>query len=453
MKIFDSLFRWPAITNLFSDEALLQSMLDFEAALARAELSAGIIPDSAVSAITSKCHAELFDQQKLREATALAGNLAIPLIKQLKSLVAAENSDAANFVHWGATSQDVIDTATTLQLHRAFSFVAKDLAQLLVCLAALADQHRGTPIVGRTWMQHAVPTTLGVKFAGWLDALSRHADRLFELQARCLVLQFGGAVGTLAALGTRGQTVAKALSEELRLPQPQMPWHSHRDRFAEVAATLGLLTGTLGKIARDISLHLQTEIDELREPSPEGRGGSSTMPHKQNPVACAAILSAATRVPGLVSTMLTAMLQEDERGLGGWHAEWETLPEIVALSAGALHHLVELIPRLEINTERMRKNLELTNGLIFSEALTAALALKIGHSEARSRIDATTQKAAKEYRHLRKIIELDKYLSQHLPSAELDQLFDPRHYTGMANVFIDRVLAHHQAQKNTHPKK
>jgi 3-carboxy-cis,cis-muconate cycloisomerase len=453
MNLFDPLFRWPVITNLFTDEALLQSMLDFEAALARAELAAGIVPASAVSAITSKCRAELFDRNQLGKAAALAGNLAITLVKQLKSLVAAENKDAANFVHWGATSQDVIDTATILQLQRAFALIAKEIAHLSDSLATLANKHRATPIVGRTWMQHAVPTTLGFKFAASLDALNRHSERLRETEKRCLVLQFGGAVGTLAALGTRGQVVAKALSDELKLPQPQVPWHSHRDRIAEVATNLGLLTGTLGKIAHDIALHSQTEIDELREPAEEGRGGSSTMPHKQNPVACAATLSAAARVPGLVSTMLTAMLQEDERGLGNWHAEWETLPEIVTLSAGALHHLTDLIPHLEINSDRMLKNLELTNGLIYSEALTAALASKIGHSEARSRVDAATQQAAKEHHHLRTIIEQDKYLAHHLSTAELDQLFDPGHYTGMANVFIDQVLAQHQSQKSAHPKK
>ena len=447
MNFYDQLFRYPAITELFTDDAMLQSMLDFEAALARAGVNAGIIPAPAAQVIAGKCHANLFDKKKLTQDTALAGNLAIPVVKQLKSLVVEENKDAANFVHLGATSQDVIDTAAILQLQKASALIEKNLAQLRDSLASLSDHHRATPIVGRTWMQHAVPTTLGAKFAGWLEALNRHAERLRQSEARCLVLQLGGAVGTLASLGAKAQAFSKALSVELKLPQPQIPCHSHRDRFAEVATTLGLLTGTLGKIAHDIALHAQTEIDELREPAEENRGGSSTMPHKRNPVACAAILSAATRVPSLVSTMLTAMVQEDERGLGNWHAEWETLPEIVMLSAGALHQLCELIPNLEIDTERMRKNLELTNGLVYSEALTSALAAKIGHTAARQRIDAATQEATKELLHLRKVIEQDKFLAQHLTAAELDQLFDPLNYTGMANIFIDQVLAAHEVNK------
>ena len=344
MKLFDPSFRSAAVVHLFRDDACLQSMLDFEAALARAEASAGIIPSSAAAAIAAKCRAELFHQENLAEAAALAGNLAIPLVKQLKQLVAADDKDAANFVHWGATSQDAIDTGLILQVREAFKLISADAARLTNDLAKLADEHRATPIVGRTWLQHAVPTTLGMKFAGWLDALHRHRERLVETQTRCLVLQFGGAVGTLAALGAQADAVSKKLVAELNLPLPSVPWHSHRDRVAEIATTMGLLSGTLGKIARDISLHMQTEIGELREPAEEGRGGSSTMPHKRNPVACAAILAATIRVPGLVSTMLGAMIQEEERGLGGWHAEWETLPEIICLTGGASHHLANLLP-------------------------------------------------------------------------------------------------------------
>jgi 3-carboxy-cis,cis-muconate cycloisomerase len=447
MKLLDPLFRSSPVGELFTDEAWLQSMLDFEAALARAEAAAGVIPANAALAIAAKCRVELLDQEKLSDAAALAGNLAIPLVKQLKALVAAEDQDASTFVHWGATSQDVIDTATILQLRRASLVIAKTLTQLCNALAALADQHRATPIVGRTWMQHAVPTTLGVKFAGWLDTLNRHADRLFETQARCFVLQFGGAVGTLAALGSAGDAVTQHLAKALNLSAPEIPWHSHRDRMAEIATTLGLLTGTLGKIARDIALHMQTEIDEIREPAEEGRGGSSTMPHKRNPVGAAAILSAATRVPGLVSTMLFAMIQEDERGLGGWHAEWETLPEIVCLTAGATHQLSNIVPKLELDVQRMQENLYLTKGLIFAEGITAALGEKIGRSKARELIDAATQLAATENRPLREILEADPEIASQLASAALDSLFDARNYAGTANAFIDRVLQSHQSPR------
>jgi 3-carboxy-cis,cis-muconate cycloisomerase len=446
MKLFDPLFRSAAVAHLFRDEAYLQSMLDFEAALARAEASAGVIPSSAAASIAAKCRAELLHQENLAKAAALAGNLAIPLVKQLKELVAADDKDAANFVHWGATSQDAIDTGLVLQVREAFKLISVDAARLTDTLAKLADEHRATPIVGRTWLQHAVPTTLGMKFAGWLDALDRQRQRLLETQTRCLVLQFGGAVGTLAALGAQADAVSKNLAAELNLPAPSIPWHSHRDRVAEIAATMGLLSGTLGKIARDISLHMQTEIGELREPAEEGRGGSSTMPHKRNPVACAAILSAVIRVPGLVSTMLSAMIQEEERGLGVWHAEWETLPEIVSLAGGALHHLANLVPRLEIDTERMSKNLELSDGLIFAEALTAFLGNKISRSEARSTVDAASAQAGKEKRHLREVIEHDKNLVVHLSKSDLDKIFDARNYLGMANQFIDRVIEQHKSQ-------
>jgi 3-carboxy-cis,cis-muconate cycloisomerase len=449
MNLFDPIFRYEPVAKFFRDDNLLQSMLDFEAALARAEASSTIIPSAVANVIAAKCRVELFDKQKLAEAAALAGNLAIPLVKQLKALVAADNKDAAGFVHWGATSQDTIDTALVLQLREALPLISGDLDNLCARLAKMADQHRLTPIVARTWMQHAVPTTLGIKFAGWLDALGRHRERFREMQTRCLVLQFGGAAGTLAALSSQGSIIAKHLSEQLKLPLPQMPWHSHRDRLSEIAATLGLLTGTLGKIARDISLHMQTEIDELREPAEEGRGGSSTMHHKRNPIACAMILAAATRVPGLVATMLTAMLHEDERGLGGWHAEWETLPEIVCLTAGAMHHVADVVPRLEIDVKRMRENLELTKGLIFAESITAALGEKIPRSQACDLIDAASQRAIKEKRHLRAVLHDDQKIATHLSSDQLDKLFDPRNYAGTSNEFIDRVIENYKSQRNT----
>jgi len=447
MNLLDPLFRWEPVAKLFRDDSYLQTMLDFEAALAHAEASSGIIPSSAATTIAAKCRVEFFDKQKLAEAASLAGNVAIPLIKQLKALVAADDKDAADFVHWGATSQDAIDTALVLQLREALPLISGDLDNLCARLAKMADQHRLTPIVARTWMQHAVPTTLGIKFAGWLDALMRHRDRFLEMQPRCLVLQFGGAAGTLAALGSQGEVIATHLSAKLNLPLPQIPWHSHRDRFCEVATTLALLTGTLGKIARDISLHMQTEIDELREPAEEGRGGSSTMPHKRNPVACAIILATAIRVPGLVTTMLSAMVQEDERGLGGWHAEWQTLPEIVCLTAGAMHHLSILVPRLEIDVKRMRENLELTKGLIFAEAITAALGETNGRSQARELIDAASERAIKEKRHLRDVINDDQKIAKHLSSDQLDKLFDPRNYIGTPNKFIDHIIENYKSHK------
>ena len=441
MSLLDSLFRCDVLDELFTDEARIQGMLDFEAALARAEASCGIVPASQAQIIAGKCRAKYFDFAAIAKDAALAGNLAIPLIRKLTELVVRENKDAARFVHWGATSQDIIDTGCILQMRGALDLFDQEMARLSDILIALAEKHCATPVVARTWMQQALPTTFGFIVAGWLDAITRHRKRLAEIKPRVLALQFGGAVGTLAALGGRGPQVAKALAEELRLALPAIPWHAHRDRIVELATTLGLCAGTFDKIARDISLHTQTEIAELFEPFVEGRGGSSTMPHKRNPVTCALVLAAATRLPGLVATLLSAMPQEEQRGLGGWQAEWETLPDIVRLSGGALHHLAEMLPGLEVDAARMRRNLELTNGLIFAEAVTMALGDRMGRMPAHLLVEAACKKVPEQNRHLKDILREDSGLRGHLTPADLESLFDVRNYLGSADEFIRRVIA------------
>ncbi len=299
-------------------------------------------------------------------------------------------------------------------------------------------------------MQHAIPTTLGIKFAGWLDALVRHRERFTETQNRCLALQFGGAAGTLAALGSQGEVIAKKLIEELKLPLPRMPWHSHRDRLSEIATTFGLLTGTLGKIARDISLHMQTEIDELREPAEEGRGVSSTMPHKRNPIACAMILQPQHASQELVSHHVDRHAAGGRARPGRLARRMGDLPEIVCLTAGAMHHLTDVVPRLEIDVKRMRENLELTEGLIFAESITAALGKKIPRSQARELIDAASQRGRS-----RKTVSLEKssMTTENRQASFIHKssisLFDPRNYTGSTSKFIDRVLEDHKSQKNT----
>ncbi|MGB2643771.1 MAG: 3-carboxy-cis,cis-muconate cycloisomerase [Candidatus Acidiferrum sp.] len=451
MNLLDPLFRSQAVEKIFSNRATLQAMLDFEAALARAESRAGFIPSSAAPSIEAKCHAELYDMTVLARAAANGGNLAIPLVKQLTVLVAQKDKEAARYVHWGATSQDAIDTGRTLQLRQALAVISAEMDLLATILGELVHKNRGTLVVARTWMQQALPTTLGLQFAGWLDAIDRHRARLAETQERCLVLQFGGAVGTMAALGARGLDVAAALAKELQLPLPELPWHSHRDRVGEIATTLGLYTGTFGKIARDISLHMQTEVGELFEPQGEGRGGSSTMPHKRNPVVSAVVLSAALRVPALVGTMLAAMVQEEERGLGGWHAEWETLPEIVRLTAGALHHLTGTIAELEIDAERMRQNLDLTRGMIFAEAVTMALAEKMPRSDAHELVRLACKRAQSTRRELRAVLAQDPIVKSTLSNAELDRLFSPGNYLGVADQLIDRVMGSRSMPRD--PKK
>jgi 3-carboxy-cis,cis-muconate cycloisomerase len=455
MNLLDPLFRSQAVERVFSNRATLQGMLDFEAALARAEARAGFMPASAAPAIEAKCRAELYDMTVLARAAASAGNLAIPLIKQLTLLVAQKEKDAARYVHWGATSQDAIDTGRLLQLRQALTLISSELDLFAAALGELAHKNRTTLVAARTWMQQALPTTFGLKAAGWLDAIDRHRTRLAETQARCLVVQFGGAVGTMAALGAHGLDVATNLAKELQLPLPELPWHSHRDRMAEIATTLGLCCGTLGKIARDISLHTQTEVGEVFEPSADGRGGSSTMPHKRNPVTCAVVLSAAARVPPLVSTMLAAMVQEQERGLGGWHAEWETLPDIVRLTAGALRHLTTSVSELEIDPERMRKNIDVTQGLIFAEAVAMALSEKMPRLDAHELVQQACKRAKDERRELRSVLAQDALVKTNLSDAELDRLFTPANYLGVADQFIDRVLASSAAnrdQKKTRKK-
>jgi 3-carboxy-cis,cis-muconate cycloisomerase len=441
MALLDPLFGSAAMGEVFSDTARIQRMLDFEAALARAEARCGVIPSAAASAIASKCQADLIDTQALATATAASLNPAIPLVKQLTALVAKDDTEAARFIHWGATSQDANDTGLVLQIRQAFDVLETDLDVLRGALIQLAQKHRSTPIAGRTLMQQALPTTFGVKVAGWLDAMIRHRERFAETRTRVLVVQFGGAVGTLAALREKGLLVAEALATELRLGLPPVPWHTHRDRVAETAATLGLCTGTLGKIARDISLHMQTEIAEIFEPVGEGRGGSSTMPHKRNPVSAGIVLSAALRVPGLVGTMLSAMVQEDERGIGNWHAEWETLPEIFRLTAGALHQMATIIPHLEIDAARMKRNLDAMHGLIFAEGVTMSLAGNIGKSAAHKLVEAASRKAQESGRHLREVLSQDRAVTEHLSSSELDRLFVPENYIGAAEEFVDRVIA------------
>lgn len=443
-----AMFSTVGMQQVFSDQNTVQCMLDFEAALAAAEARAEIIPQQAVAAIAASCHASRIDLQALAESAGQAGNLAIPLVKQLTAQVALVDAEAARFVHWGATSQDVIDTGMVLQLRQALDIISIEVAELADTLALLAQRHRATTIMGRTWMQHALPVTFGLKAAGWLDAVLRHQERIAQLRVRLFVLQFGGAAGTLASLGNRGLTVATALAKSLDLTLPATPWHTQRDRLAETATVLGLLTGSLGKIARDIALHSQTEVAELAEPVIQGRGGSSTMPHKRNPVGCAAALTAALRVPALVSTMLSGMVQEQERALGGWQAEWDTLPEIACLCGAALSQMRQVLSGLSVDAERMRVNIDLTNGLVMAEAVSLALGEHIGRLDAHKLVEHACQQALSTRQPLLQILMNNETVRDKLSVSQLEQCFDPLAYTGEAGAFVDRVLADHQQRKS-----
>jgi 3-carboxy-cis,cis-muconate cycloisomerase len=423
------------------DAANLQHMLDFEAALARAEAASGVIPAAAAEPIARACKAEAFDLAALADAATRSGNLAIPLVKALTAKVAKSDAEAARYVHWGATSQDVIDTAVTLTLRAGISALIADVDRAVAGFSALARQHRQTAVVGRTWLQHALPMPFGLKLAEYAAALHRSRLRLRRLPKETLALQFGGAAGTLAALGDNGLAVAERLAEELQLPLPDAPWHTHRDRIAEAASVFAIVTGTCGKIARDVSLMMQTDVAEAFEPSGEGRGGSSTMPHKRNPVAAASALAAATIAPNLAATIFAAQIQDHERSAGPWHAEWPTLPTLLLVTSGALAAIVDIAEGLEVDTVRMRANLDATGGLIMAEAVAMALAEKIGKSDAHHLIEALSKKAVAEKKHLRDILANDSAIAAQLGAARLAELFEPMAYQGASQALIDRLLA------------
>ncbi len=430
-----------AMRGVCDDATFLQFMLDVEAALARAEAAAGVIPAAAAAPIAAACRADRFDMAALAEAATRAGNLAIPLVKALTAAVAKADPDAARYVHWGATSQDIIDTATMLTLRAGIDALLSDLDRAVAGFADLARAHRHTATVARTWLQHALPMPFGLKLAGYTAALHRARARLLALRDTTLALQFGGAAGTLAAFGDHGLAVAEALARDLQLPLPDAPWHSHRDRIADVASALAILTGTCGKIARDVSLLMQTDVAEAFEPAGEGRGGSSTMPHKRNPVAAASALAAAAMAPSLAATIFAAQVQEHERSAGPWHAEWPTLPTLMLVASGALAAVADIAEGLEIDAARMRANLDATHGLVMAEAVTMALADKLGKADAHRLVEAASRKAAAGKRHLREVLAEDARVAAHLDAARLARLFDPSSYQGASQQLIDRLLA------------
>ena len=430
-----------SISPLYAPMMASAAMLDGEAALARVQASLGIIPASAGAPIAMCCKADFYNIGVLAEAATRSGNLAIPLVKALTEKVARQDKDASGYVHWGATSQDIIDTAMMLTLRDGIDALASDLDRTIAGFAARAREHRNTAMVGRTWLQHALPMPFGLKLAGYAGSLHRSRLQLRRLKCDALALQFGGASGTLAALGTRGWEVAEKLAAELRLPLPDAPWHTHRDRIADIAAHLAILCGSCGKIARDVTLLMQTDVAEAFEPAGAGRGGSSTMPHKRNPVACAVALSAATIAPQLAATIFNGMVQDHERSAGPWHAEWPTLPTLLLVTSGALAAIVEIAEGLEVDGAQMRHNLDRTQGLIMAEAVTFALAETIGKTDAHHLIEAASRRAVADKRHLRDVLSEDAGVTAHLDVLRLDVLFEPLNYQGVSQLLIDRQLA------------
>jgi 3-carboxy-cis,cis-muconate cycloisomerase len=429
-----------AMRAIVGDRARLQRMLDVEVALARAEASLGVIPAISVDAIAEAAQADRYDLAALGAEATAVGNIAIPLVRALSAEVARKDAAAAGHVHWGATSQDIIDTALVLELRAVIDALIADLNRVIDAFATLIGKHRRTATVARTWMQHAVPMPFGLKLAGYAAALGRARERLRRLRRDALTLQFGGAAGTLAALGDRGLAVSERLAALLDLPLPEAPWHSHRDRLAEVASAFAILAGTCGKIARDVSLLMQTDVAEAFEQAAPGRGGSSTMPHKRNPTAAAAALAAATIAPNLAATILSAQVQEHERAMGGWQAEWPTFPALALVTSGALAAVVDIAQGLEVDSERMRDNLDATNGLIMAEAVTFALADKIGKLEARRVVEESVARAVAARRNLQDTLAEDDRIKAHFTPPELSKLFEPTLYQGVSQTFIDRII-------------
>lgn len=434
------LFSTPEMTRVFGPEQQLRAMMRFEWALTRALEKQDLAEPGSGSALESLLDAGFVDVDSLQREAADAGNIAIPFVRQLTAAVKAGNERASRAIHLGATSQDVLDSALVLQIRDALNLLNGAIERLDAGLASQARAHRETLLTGRTWLQAGPPTTLGLKLAGTLAALRRSRDRLRAAAERTLVVQFGGAVGTLASLGPAGVAISAELARILGLREPDLPWHTQRDALVEIVQVLAILTGSVAKLARDIALLMQPEVGEASEGSNDGGGGSSTMPHKHNPVACAAVLAVHARMPGLIATMLHAMPQEHERGLGLWQAEWDTVPEAFRLASAALAYSVEIVDNLQVDAARMQANFDGLLGLTLSEAVSAALAPKIGRSAAHDLLRKATTRAAEENRHLRDVLEQMPEISAHLAHQEIERLMDPRAYLGSAQRFIARVV-------------
>lgn len=436
--IYGALFGSDAMRAVFSDERRLQAMLDVESALARVEARLGLIPKGAAAAIARAAKATTLSVAEIGKGTALIG---VPAAAVAKALGKAAGGDAPRYVHWGATSQDIVDTALVLQLRDALALIERDLEAVGNALAAQARAHRATVMAGRTYLQQALPITFGYKCAVWLAPLVAHCQRLAELKRRLLVVQFGGAVGTLASLGAKGRAVTEGLARELDLAAPVSPWHANRETMAETAAALGLVCGSLAKFATDVILLSQTEVGEAGEPAGEGRGGSSTLPQKRNPVASAYVVACARGVHALVPLMFQALVGDHERSTGAWQSEPLALPQIFVLASGALMHARHIAQGLRVDAAAMKRNLAATRGLIAAEAVMMALAEAAGRDEAHRLVERASRTALDRNRPLGEVLAADTAVTAHLDAKAIGRLTDPANYLGEAKAVVDRVLA------------
>ena len=443
-KLLAPLFSDPEVAEQLSDVQFISYMLQVEAALARVQETLGIIPHGTAQQLADGISNFLLDMDRLQTAIDADGIPTVDLIMQLREQVGGE---AASYVHWGATSQDIMDTALVLQLRSALTLLEHRLNTLIGNLARLADAHRATLMAGRTHGQHALPLTFGLKVAGWLAPLLRHRERLDQLKPRLLVVQFGGAVGTIASLGDQGMAVQEALAQELGLGVPLMPWHSQRDTLAEFAGWLSLVSGSLAKMAQDIILLAQSEVAEVRESGDSSRGSSSTMPQKRNPVISQAILAAAHTNAALLSSMHGALVHEHERATSAWQVEWLTLPQMVILTAAVLNKALFLSENLVVDADRMQANLAGSNGLLMAEAIDLALSPIIGRTEAKQIIRAAVPVAVEQNRHL---VDVVRERVRERVDADIDweRLLSEANYLGSSDAFINRVLQ--QAESSEH---
>jgi len=435
--IFGNLFSTEAMRQVWSDENRTRKYLDIEAALARVQARLGIIPAKAAAEIARNCRLEKIDLRKLRAQTERIGYPVLGVVQQLVELCA---DGLGEWCHWGATTQDITDTATVLQIREGLALVEDDLTAISAAMAELASRHRDTPMIGRSNLQQAVPVTFGYKMAGLLSAIERHRARLAELRPRVLMGEFAGAAGTLASLGQGGLETQAGLMQELDLAQPVIAWHTLRDTIAEVGCFLGLVTGTLGKLAMDVKLMMQTEVGEVYEPFAHGRGASSTMPQKRNPISSCYIHACASVVRQQVAALLDAMLADHERSTGPWEIEWIALPEAFLLSAGALNQAKAVVGGLEVDAKRMRANLDSTKGLVVSEAVMMGLAPHLGRERAHDLVYDLCREAIRQDRPLLDLLSENAAITQHVDRKKLSELCDPSNYLGLSGVMVDRVL-------------
>ncbi|MGZ5354673.1 MAG: 3-carboxy-cis,cis-muconate cycloisomerase [Actinomycetota bacterium] len=435
--LFDGVLARGAVRDEVGDRAWLQAMLDVEAALARAQSRAGLLDPSAAESIAHACRAEDFDLVAIGRDAADSGNPVVPMVRALRAAV--DDPSVAEAVHRGATSQDILDSAAMLVAHRALGALLEDLLAAADAAAAIAARHRDTLMAGRTLLQHALPVTFGFKAAGWTVALDEAAGHLDTVRRTRLAAQLGGAAGTLSSLGEDGLSVLRAFAEDLGLAEPDIAWHTDRTRVGELAGALGVAAGAIGKVARDVVLMAQTEVAEVRE-GVAGRGGSSTLPHKHNPVAAVAAIAGAERAPALVASLLSAMIQEHERAAGSWHAEWNALSGLLETVGSAAAWIRDCLEHLEVYAERMRANLDMTRGLVLSERVVAALTPALGRQAADDLVTAAAQETTGGKRSFEEALLDRPEVAEHLGQAEVARLLDPAGYLGSAGTFVDRAL-------------